>query len=267
MRRLTARLVHVSPAFAVAMVALFVALSGAAVATTSGMISGFEIENNSITGADVKNRSLKPQDFSGSLRGQRGEAGPAGPVGPAGPAGATGAQGPKGDRGEKGDTGAAGTPGSPGPKGDKGDRGEKGDTGAAGTPAKGYYTTKRASVSLPSGGSDQTIASLESLPPGSYILTGHTTAVNFGSGGYVRCGIKGAGKNSFGSSNLGSATAVGNTPQAVYAAQVVVSLPVTSEYSFTPELFCRQSYSTTAYVAESRLMATAVGEIDERGDQ
>ena len=68
----------------VAMAALFVALSGTAVATTSALITGKQIKNSSITGADVKNKSLTPRDFRGSVRGPRGPAGPAGPQGPPG---------------------------------------------------------------------------------------------------------------------------------------------------------------------------------------
>jgi hypothetical protein len=49
-RKLFARLGRVSPAMVVAMVALLVALSGTAVATTSVLITGKQIKNGSITG-------------------------------------------------------------------------------------------------------------------------------------------------------------------------------------------------------------------------
>ncbi len=91
---------RVSPAMAVAMLALFVALSGTAVATTSALITGNQIKNSSITGLDVKNKSLTPRDFRGSVRG---------PTGLRGATGAAGATGAKGDKGDKGDTGEAGT--------------------------------------------------------------------------------------------------------------------------------------------------------------
>ena len=93
MKKLLARLARQSPAMIVAMLALFVALTGTAVATTSALITGKQIANNSITGADVKNKSLTPKDFKGSVRGPRGLRGPAGP------AGAAGAKGDKGDPG------------------------------------------------------------------------------------------------------------------------------------------------------------------------
>jgi hypothetical protein len=259
MRTLLTRRMPFSPALIIAVIALFVALSGAAVATTKAMISGASIKNGSITGVDVRDNSLTPADFRGSVRG------PAGPAGQAGPAGA---QGPKGDAGARGDTGAAGAqgaPGKPGEPGKQGEKGDKGDPGVDGTPAKIVYSAKRAPINLPTNGAELGVTSLESLPPGSYILTGHLSAVNFGSNGYVRCGIKGAGKSSFG--NWGVAASVGDAAPASTVGQIYVSLPVTSDYTFTPELFCRQDYSTTAYVEESRLMAMAVGEIDARGDQ
>jgi hypothetical protein len=83
----------------VAMIALFVAMTGTAVATSSALIGGAQIRNNSITGADIKNKSLRPIDFRGSVRGVRGLRGLAGPPGPAGAAGAQGAQGAQGPPG------------------------------------------------------------------------------------------------------------------------------------------------------------------------
>ena len=257
MRRLIARRVRVTPAFVVALIALFVALSGAAVATTTAMISGAGIKDNSITGsdvrnssittADVKDKSLTPADFSGSVRWPAGEPGPAG------------AQGPKGD------TGAPGAKGEQGERGAQGVQGQKGEPGVAGVPAKAVYSAKRAPVNLPAGSVKLPILSLESLPPGSYLLMAHLTAVNFGSNGYVRCGIKAADEDSFG--NWGAVASVGNSAPFAVVGQINVSLPVTSSYTFTPELICRQDSSTTAYVEESRLMAIAVGETDVRGDK
>jgi hypothetical protein len=84
----------------VAMLALFVALTGTAVATTSALIGSAQIRNNSITGIDVKNRSLRPIDFRGSVRGPRGLRGLTGATGATGAAGAAGAKGDKGDKGE-----------------------------------------------------------------------------------------------------------------------------------------------------------------------
>lgn len=85
----------------VAMIALFVALTGTTVAATSVLITGKQIKNGSITGLDVKNKSLTARDIRGRLRG------PAGPRGLAGAAGATGAQGAQGAQGLQGPAGTA----------------------------------------------------------------------------------------------------------------------------------------------------------------
>jgi hypothetical protein len=92
----------------VGMIALFVALSGTAVATTSALITGAQIKNNSISGVDIKNKSLTPTDFRGSVRGPAGPAGATGATGPAGPIGATGTAGPAGPQGPLGSQGAQG---------------------------------------------------------------------------------------------------------------------------------------------------------------
>ena len=98
MKKGIGRRLRVSPALIVAMLALFVALTGTAV-SASGLITGKQIKNSSITGLDVKNKSLTPKDFKGSVRGPRG------------------LTGPKGDKGDKGDTGAPGAPGAAGAAG------------------------------------------------------------------------------------------------------------------------------------------------------
>ena len=103
MKKLLVRMARQSPALIVAMLALFVALTGTAVATTSALITGNQIKNNSITGLDVKNKSLTPKDFRGSVRGLRGLRGLTGAPG------ASGAPGAKGDKGETGNTGPSNT--------------------------------------------------------------------------------------------------------------------------------------------------------------
>jgi cytochrome b len=54
LKKLLGRLVRQSPAMIVAMLALFVALTGTAVATSSALIGSAQIKNNSITGLDEK---------------------------------------------------------------------------------------------------------------------------------------------------------------------------------------------------------------------
>ena len=98
-----------SPALVVAIVALCVAFTGTA--TAALVMTGKQIKDGTVTGKDVKNRTLGTNKLSkkavSSLKGQHG---PAGPQGPRGEAGIQGVQGPKGDagaQGPKGDTGVA----------------------------------------------------------------------------------------------------------------------------------------------------------------
>lgn len=82
-------------AVVVAVIALV--LSAGAGATASLLISGKQIKNNTVTTADIKNRTLKAKDLSrgakSKLRGATGPAGPQGATGPAGPAGLQGLPG------------------------------------------------------------------------------------------------------------------------------------------------------------------------------
>jgi len=84
-----------SPAMAVALIALFVALGGtsyAALKLPKGSVGTAQLRNNAVTGAKVKPRTLSTSDFNrASLRSMRG---------------------PKGDKGDTGGQGAAGAPGT-----------------------------------------------------------------------------------------------------------------------------------------------------------
>jgi hypothetical protein len=92
----------------VASLALFIALGGGAYAVTT-------LPRNSVTGTQVKDRSLLAKDFrKGQLKrgktgaaGQQGLQGLRGLGGPAGPAGLTGETGPQGPKGETGPAGSA----------------------------------------------------------------------------------------------------------------------------------------------------------------
>jgi hypothetical protein len=81
-------------AIAVAVVAL--SIVGGGVAGAARLITGKQIKDGSITGWDIKNHSLKPVDFKGSVRGPRGREGAEGPRGAQGPQGIQGPQGPAG---------------------------------------------------------------------------------------------------------------------------------------------------------------------------
>jgi hypothetical protein len=71
---------------AVAYLALFAALRGSAYAAAT--VAGANIKDGTVTGKDVKNRSLGTNKLSpkavSSLAGQRGPTGPQGPAGPLG---------------------------------------------------------------------------------------------------------------------------------------------------------------------------------------
>lgn len=89
-----------SPAMVVALIALFVALSGTA--TAGGLlITSRQIKNGTIQAVDINARTLR----------QLAKPGPAGAEGPPGP---QGPQGPPGDRGPAGAQGAQGPQGPPG---------------------------------------------------------------------------------------------------------------------------------------------------------
>jgi hypothetical protein len=95
---------------AVAYLALFVALGGSAYAAVT--VTGKNIKDGTITGKDVRNRSLGTSKLSASALGSlAGERGPSGPQGASGPKGATGPRGPEGPIGQTGPDGIQGAPG------------------------------------------------------------------------------------------------------------------------------------------------------------
>lgn len=112
MRRLITR---PSPAWIVALVALFVALGGAGYAAV-------KLPRNSVTSRQVLDHSLLRKDFKpGQV-----------PRGPRGLRGAQGVQGSQGATGPQGVTGPAGSTGPTGPAGDAGATGPTGPTGPSG---------------------------------------------------------------------------------------------------------------------------------------
>jgi hypothetical protein len=84
-----------SPALAVALIALFVALGGTA--TAGGLlITSRQIKNGTIQAVDINSRTLR------TLAGRQGPAGAEGPPGPQGPSGPPGDRGPQGVQGPPG---------------------------------------------------------------------------------------------------------------------------------------------------------------------
>jgi hypothetical protein len=91
--------------------AVLFALGGTGGAVAGALITGRQIENGTITTADIKNRTLQVRDLSPAALEAVGKAGEAGPVGPQGLTGVPGAAGPAGD------PGPVGAPGPAGPRG------------------------------------------------------------------------------------------------------------------------------------------------------
>ncbi|HZO62054.1 MAG TPA: hypothetical protein VFB35_03655 [Gaiellaceae bacterium] len=111
-----------APATIIASLALLVALSGTAVASSlitgtevkNGSLSGLDLRdgsvaardvmNNSLTSLDVRDHTLRAIDFAPGVltAGSAGAAGPAGPQGAPGPAGPQGPAGPAGPQGSPG---------------------------------------------------------------------------------------------------------------------------------------------------------------------
>jgi len=84
---------------------LALVLSTGGTATAAKLVGGKQVKDSSLTGADLKDRSVGVSDLARAVRGRTGAPGAPGPAGPAGPAGPTG---------PAGDTGAPGPDGTPG---------------------------------------------------------------------------------------------------------------------------------------------------------
>jgi hypothetical protein len=115
---------------AVAYLALFAAFGGSAYA--AGTITGKNNKDGTITGTDVKNRSIGADKLTAaalsSLAGERGT----GPAGTQGPNGATGSVGPTAASGPVGLQGLRGGTGPAGPAGPAGTSGPAGPSGISG---------------------------------------------------------------------------------------------------------------------------------------
>jgi len=122
---------------AVAYLALFAALGGSAYAAVT--VTGKNIKDGTVTGRDVKSRSLGTDKLSaGAVSSLAGRPGPQGAQGPEGPAGSKGDTGERGPAGAVGKPGPAGPVGATGPKGDSGPMGPQGAPGPSGTTGWGY---------------------------------------------------------------------------------------------------------------------------------
>ena len=140
------RRLHLSPATAIAVLALVFAMSGGAYAASRYVITS--------------TKQISPKVLK-DLQGRAGAKGATGATGPAGAAGAKGETGAAGSAGAKGETGPAGEPGKKGTNGLSGKAGAEGKEGKEGSPwtdggtlpsgssEKGAWST---SIHVPAGG-------------------------------------------------------------------------------------------------------------------
>jgi hypothetical protein len=100
-----------SPAMAVGLTALFIALTGGAYAATRVLVHTSGIANSAVTNHKIANGAVGPAKLNGTLKRElaaHGAQGPRGATGAAGAAGATGAAGPAGPAGAAGLGGGGG---------------------------------------------------------------------------------------------------------------------------------------------------------------
>ena len=135
---------RLTPATAIATVALVFAMTGGAYAAHKYLITS------------TKQISPKVRSALKGASGPKGAAGPAGPAGPQGPAGGPGARGEKGETGARGETGP------------EGKAGPRGDTGPASGPATNWRKT--IATAGPSKAEASTVTLVESAP---FELVGH----------------------------------------------------------------------------------------------
>jgi hypothetical protein len=171
-----------------------------------------------------------------------------------------GAVGPRGPQGPPGAAGATGAPGAPGQPGPKGDTGAKGDPG----PSKVFLRHRGGNVELAAAGVTQVTVITLNLPAGTYLLQAKTVVVSFNTTqqDYVRCFIYAN------TSVLDGSTARSGNGQLGASHGAVLSMVATYQSSgpFSATLRCAHDSALTAplpYVEGSRLVATAVGAVDE----
>jgi hypothetical protein len=171
---------RISSAHIIAMIALFVALSGSSYAAVTirasqirnnsipgskikaNSLPASKLKNNSITGAKLRNNSVGRADLrTDALNGNTGTGG--GNVGAQGGDGTAGPRGPQGPSGPRGLTGSSGAPGAPG---------ANGQDGAAGANAQGMTTIAAPGTLDPETGTGTVTAS---CPAGTVAVGGNYT--------------------------------------------------------------------------------------------
>jgi len=199
---------HLSYANVIATLALFLALGGTAVAGTRVLFTGADVQDHSLTGADIKDDSVGLSVFGkNALRGLAGPRGARGATGSPGAAGVAGAAGPSGAAGPQGPAGAGVTTST-----------------VAGTDQSNYVDlTPLASTTLPSSGD--------------YVIFTNLTVANTGAQNeYLNCGYK---FNGVLNGASGVDTTAGATSSGTSAGVVTADGPTTVEF------LCRGGGNTT----------------------
>jgi hypothetical protein len=201
----------------IAVIALFVALGGSSYAA-------LKLPRNSVGSGQVRDGSLLPKDLAAATltSGPRGARGPRGADGPAGATEPLGATGPAGPRG----------------------------------PSNAYVTTG-ASGSLPAQANVlKTVASLEDLPAGNYVLSFSAQPGDFTNGGeIVSCDIRVDGRAVAGASAVVGAGA-GSARVAVISSSTGVTR--TSPFRVTLDCATDQALATPPGLANPRITAIRV---------
>lgn len=136
-----------------AALALCVALGGTATAA-SGLINGKNIKAGTITGKQIKNKSLNKAKFApATLNALRG------------------AQGPRGEQGPQGPKGAAGTPGVAGPK------------------VVNSFSIDDSASNVPAN-TEQEVLSFNNLNSSKYLVIAKAIMVSNGAGAFHRCAVE-----------------------------------------------------------------------------
>ena len=194
---------RLTPATAIAGLALFAAIGGTAAA--ADLIGAGDIGRGVVTSRHLRNGTIQIQDLSPSavatLR-TRGTAGPAGGDGATGAAGTNGTNGINGSAGPSGTSGAAGTAGTNGPNGANGPAGLNGTNGTNGTNGldgtngtngtNGTIAPLSATaglVAIPTSASSTVVVTLP-VPAGHYVVLAKTQLSHTGAGDAVDCQLK-----------------------------------------------------------------------------
>ncbi|MEX2107693.1 MAG: hypothetical protein WD827_02250 [Solirubrobacterales bacterium] len=229
-----------TPSIVVAGAALFIALSGSAIAAESLIRSG-GIAPGAVTSKTIRNGAVQPQDLStrtlgllqgaGGAKGDTGSNGAPGTNGANGPNGASGTNGtngPNGANGVDGTDGVDGTNGTNGPNGPNGANGVDGTDGIDGTNGTDGIDGTIMPLSATQGltelltASSPTVVVDLAVPAGSYVVLAKTQLFHTGAGDTVDCMLK-VGATTIDQSSMKTLPALASIPVSLQA--VIKAVP------------------------------------------